>query len=212
MSTESVQVRRVLERAGATACASDSEVEYLLDIDALRQPVSACRRPPVPRTPTPTPYRQSRPPLSTGPTGCHMTTHCQWRMARRSPTSRRCGWNYWAQIASSVVAVPCSQGGLGAGARVPAARLGAPGALQRHGGGLGSAGLTEKSDGPRALLTGHPDRSRKKLLVKCSDSGFTAPDFAPRKRPRETLRSGRSRRARTVTGTETQEDRMRSCW
>lgn len=89
-----------------------------------------------------------------------MTTHCQWRMARRSPTSGDARWNYWAQIASSVVAVPCSrQTALVHECRLPT--WAHHGALQVHGGGLGSAGLTEKSDGPRALLTGHPDRRQK---------------------------------------------------
>jgi hypothetical protein len=62
-----VPVRRVLERAGATACASGSEVEYLLDIDALGQPASACKHPAVPRTRTPKPVSAIPTSLINGP-------------------------------------------------------------------------------------------------------------------------------------------------
>jgi RimJ/RimL family protein N-acetyltransferase len=67
VSTENVPVRRVLERAGATACASGSEVEYLLDIDALGQPASACKHPAVPRTRTPKPVSAIPTSLINGP-------------------------------------------------------------------------------------------------------------------------------------------------
>ena len=40
VSSDNVPVRRALERAGATLCASGSEIEYQLDVDALERHIS----------------------------------------------------------------------------------------------------------------------------------------------------------------------------